>query len=102
MTSCPTCKAKYKGGNECYRCKSDLSVLLNIENESLRHFQNALAFTQKGQWLKAYEENTKSLFLNKTEQANKLRLYLYARLGYFEKIIFSLKNNTNVALNDNV
>lgn len=34
MQRCPTCKAGYAGGAECYRCKTDLSGILEVEREA--------------------------------------------------------------------
>ncbi len=36
MQRCPTCRAGYAGGTECYRCKTDLSGILGVEREAER------------------------------------------------------------------
>lgn len=41
MERCPTCKAKYKGKPVCHRCKTDFSLLLQIENDAAMHLKKA-------------------------------------------------------------
>ncbi len=37
MNRCPTCRAKYKGKPVCYRCKTDLAPLLDVEERAAAH-----------------------------------------------------------------
>ncbi len=41
MEHCPTCKAKYKGNPVCHRCKTDFSLLLQIEKDAVMHLEKA-------------------------------------------------------------
>ncbi len=43
MERCPTCNAGYKGKLTCRRCKTDLRLLLDIEEKSRTHFKAAAA-----------------------------------------------------------
>jgi len=48
MQRCPTCKAVYKGKKFCHRCKTDLSILIDIEKRAESHLKKAsLAFESK-------------------------------------------------------
>ncbi len=43
MKHCPTCGAEYKGKRRCYRCRMDLARLLDLEQDALKHQENARA-----------------------------------------------------------
>ncbi|MBW2737444.1 MAG: hypothetical protein JRE64_01065 [Deltaproteobacteria bacterium] len=43
MECCPTCNARYKGTPTCRRCKTDLRPLLDIEKQSMTHYNAAAA-----------------------------------------------------------
>ncbi|CAN2049140.1 hypothetical protein GMMP1_60011 [Candidatus Magnetomoraceae bacterium gMMP-1] len=43
MKRCPTCNAKYKGKTLCYRCKTDLAPLINIEERAESNIEKALS-----------------------------------------------------------
>lgn len=48
MKQCPTCNAKYSGKRICHRCKTDLGVLTDIEDDAKAHLENAVsAFASK-------------------------------------------------------
>jgi len=48
MERCPTCNAKYAGNRVCHRCKTDLGVLADIENDAQEHLKKAQdAFASK-------------------------------------------------------
>ena len=34
MTNCPTCRAPYKSGASCYRCRTELDQILAVEREA--------------------------------------------------------------------
>ena len=41
MEQCPTCKARYRGGEVCHRCQTDLSQVLAVEQAARYHRQQA-------------------------------------------------------------
>ncbi|QTA86012.1 hypothetical protein [Desulfonema magnum] len=48
MERCPTCNAKYTGKRICHRCKSDLGLLLDTEQEAGEYLEKAMsAFAEK-------------------------------------------------------
>lgn len=85
MESCPTCKARYKGGTVCYRCKSELTILLKIEKEALSRIQNSKYHLEKGNYDKALNEVEKSLFLLKTEEGRYMKAHILACKDDFSK-----------------
>lgn len=34
MTRCPLCRARYRGGDSCRRCRADLSILSALEHNA--------------------------------------------------------------------
>lgn len=48
MERCPTCKAKYRDKSVCYRCGTDLGLLLKIEKDAAMHLEKVQqAFLEK-------------------------------------------------------
>jgi hypothetical protein len=83
MDRCPTCKAKFIGEVICYRCKSDLTLLLDIEKQALFYRSRALRYLQRGKPAKALKAVKKSLFFKRTEESRQLEIRIRAYLGDF-------------------
>lgn len=84
---CPTCKAPYKGGTVCYRCKSDLSILLEILGQADELRQCAIVFLKEG-WIKeALKVIQRSLVLYRDDRSEKLEALIYASFGEFDRVL---------------
>ena len=86
MDRCPTCNAKYKGSPVCYRCKSDLSVIISIENQAAFHLAQAKHYIKDRAYDNALDALNKSLHLIKTEEGLNLKSYVFALKGDFHKL----------------
>ncbi|MGA1867955.1 MAG: hypothetical protein ACMUJM_05335 [bacterium] len=84
---CPTCKALYKGGTECYRCHCDLSLLITIREQADEWKKTALLFLMEGWLEEALDAITRSLFLYRDDEAEELEALIYASEGRFEKVL---------------
>ncbi len=49
MEHCPTCGGRYRGGDTCGRCQTDLSQILRIERAASRLRARAIAALHAGQ-----------------------------------------------------
>lgn len=42
MIRCPLCRARYRGGEFCRRCRADLRKLTEVEQHAARHAHHAV------------------------------------------------------------
>jgi len=49
MERCPTCGGRYRGGDTCGRCQTDLRQILRIERAASRFRERAIASLHAGQ-----------------------------------------------------
>jgi predicted amidophosphoribosyltransferase len=66
MERCPVCKAKFKENPVCYRCGTDLSVLLRIERQAELLEQQAVALYGAGHLSEAQQLAKQSLALQRS------------------------------------
>ena len=72
MEKCPTCNAKYKGKKLCHRCKTDLSILIDIEKKAGDHLEKArLAFMSKD-YANMFFHARRSFSLQRTPESQRL------------------------------
>lgn len=50
---CPVCRAQVEQGPQCRRCRADLSLLLNLEEQQQRVLALARHLASRGQWQRA-------------------------------------------------
>ena len=48
MDRCPTCDARYRGGQFCHRCQTDLRQILAVEEAAKYHRQQAQVALRHG------------------------------------------------------
>jgi hypothetical protein len=53
MIRCPVCKASLEQGPACRRCKADLSLLFQLDEQRQQALQTARACLQRGEWRRA-------------------------------------------------
>lgn len=75
MDKCPACNADYRGKPVCHRCKSDLTLLLAVEQQAARYLEKALAALENRDYESAYALSGRSCALRKTEQAMSVSRY---------------------------
>ncbi len=55
MDRCPTCQAKYREGDVCYRCQTDLRQIVAIEQAAIRCQQQTFAALRSRRLRTAYD-----------------------------------------------
>ena len=88
---CPTCRAHYKGGSQCYRCQTDLSRLLVIQKQADELKMRAIYLLRKGMPEDAREAIQKSLFLRQDPESERIEALILASQGNFSKVLPFLK-----------
>lgn len=88
---CPTCRAPYKGGSQCYRCQTDLSRLLAIRKQADELKMRALYLLREGKMEGAREAIQKSLFLCQDQESKRIEALVLASEGDFDKVLPFLK-----------
>lgn len=84
---CPTCKAPYRDGIQCYRCHCDLSLLLAILEQSKEWKEAAILFLREGWVEEAFEAIQRSLSLYRDREAEELEALIYAAQGHFDYVL---------------
>jgi hypothetical protein len=69
MERCPVCRARFKDQPVCYRCGTDLSMLLAIEAEAAVLERRAVALLGTGEWIKAHRTAERVLALQSSPLA---------------------------------
>lgn len=64
MQRCPVCRASFKGGPFCHRCRADLSTLLRIEQQAEQLACQAVQALATGEKKKARELADNACFLH--------------------------------------
>ncbi len=72
MERCPTCRAKYKGKPICYRCKTDLGPLLDVEERAVAHSEAAHAAHESGDPETMFFHARRSFSLRRTPESRRL------------------------------
>lgn len=88
---CPTCRAPYKGGSQCYRCQTDLSRLLEIQKQADELKMRAIYLLRKGMPEDARKSIQKSLFLRQDPESRRIEALILASQGNFSKVLPFLK-----------
>lgn len=84
---CPTCRAPYKGGKECYRCHGDLSMLVAILEQAEDLKAQAILHLKENQPKEALKAIQYSLFLCQDPEAEELAALIYAAEGEFNQVL---------------
>ena len=66
MERCPVCKARFKDDPVCYRCGTDLSILLGIERRAEWLEQRAVALYGAGNFGEAWRVAEQALALKRS------------------------------------
>lgn len=69
MDSCPVCKARYSGKRQCHRCKADIGMLADIEDDAASYREQAQAAYQAGEFARMLDMAERSCSLRKTPEA---------------------------------
>ncbi|QTA82141.1 Uncharacterized protein dnl_45080 [Desulfonema limicola] len=72
MERCPACNAEYKGRQFCHRCKTDLSLLLDIENRAEEHLEQACSAFELKDYENMFFHAKRSHSLLSTAESQKL------------------------------
>ena len=72
MDNCPACNARYKNSRICYRCKTDLESLLDIEQQALVHKQQAISAYMSNDFTAMFFNAKRSLSLFYTSESARL------------------------------
>lgn len=72
MEKCPTCNAKYKGKTFCHRCKTDLSILIDIENKAKDHLNKAGQAFMSKDYTSMFYHAKRSFALLRTPESQRL------------------------------
>lgn len=72
MNKCPACNARYKNSRICYRCKTDLGPLLDIEQQALVHKQQAVSAYMSNDFTAMFFNAKRSLSLFYTPDSARL------------------------------
>ena len=71
MERCPTCRARYSGGESCHRCQTDLRQVLAIEETARHHRQQARAALQRGCVQESWEQARFACYLHRSSASVK-------------------------------
>ncbi len=85
MDRCPTCNAKFTGKLVCHRCKSDLSLLIDLEKKALHHLRRTKYYLREGNYKEAFKELMISKSILRTEEGEMLESYTLAMMNDFSK-----------------
>lgn len=96
MDFCPVCKAKYKQKEICYRCKADLSPILNIEALAEQIKLDAVKQFNQENYHAMLQLAKRSYLLVKTDEARQLFACAALLTGDF-----LLAKDLNFAMHDN-
>jgi len=72
MERCPICRARFKGAAVCYRCGTDLTILLRIEAQAAALEQRAVAWLAAGDAATARQTAQQALALQRRPLAQAL------------------------------
>lgn len=81
MEQCPHCRARYRGGTECYRCGMDLSLLLQIEERAQAWERIAVKRLASGDLAQAEVAVARALALQRRPLAVALQGFIQQTLG---------------------
>jgi hypothetical protein len=75
METCPACKAPFKGGQTCHRCKSDLRPLIAVAGRAAACLAAARAAFEQNDYQAACGLACQSLALKRSGEAESLYRY---------------------------
>ncbi len=81
MEKCPVCRARFDGTPSCRRCKSDLSALLQVEQEAESLTRRAIHALAQGDKKKACQLCNEALHLKSTPLNKVLKAFLTHTFG---------------------
>ncbi|MEW6378059.1 MAG: hypothetical protein AB1611_00475 [bacterium] len=88
---CPTCRAPYRGGSQCYRCQTDLSKLLVIQDQAAELKRRAVCLLRERKPGEARQAIRQSLLLLRDPDAEKVEALIMAAEGDFGQVLAFLK-----------
>lgn len=90
MTQCPVCKAKIKAETVCYRCKTNLTMLLRIEATAALLLEQSKSSILNSDYDRALQLVQQSRRLHHTPAAESLELFIRALQGDFQPVLEKL------------
>ncbi|MDM8550186.1 hypothetical protein QUF72_08920 [Desulfobacterales bacterium HSG2] len=92
MERCPTCNAKYAGKRLCHRCKTNLGVLVDIEEKAKEHLEAAKAALASDDIKQMFFHAKRSCSLRRTPEAERLLAYASLLVNQYDRAISSWRN----------
>jgi hypothetical protein len=71
MDRCPTCRAKYREGDVCYRCQTDLRQILAVEQAAVRCQLQTFAALRSRRHYAAYDYAQRACELHRSPDSMK-------------------------------
>lgn len=72
MEKCPVCRAKHSGKKACHRCKTDLTLFLDVEKEAVFYRNEALRACGEKRFDEMFDHALRSHRLKGSEASLKL------------------------------
>ncbi len=72
MDKCPACNARLKNDTICRRCKSDLSLLMGLQEEALSQKESALRAYERNEFTQMFTHARRSAAICSTPEALQL------------------------------
>jgi len=92
MERCPTCNAKYSGKRLCHRCKTNLGVLIDIEEKAKEHLEKAKSAFASDDIKQVFFHAKRSCSLCRTPEAERLLAYASLLVNRYDLAISSWRN----------
>ena len=80
---CPVCKADNLQGPQCRRCKADLSLLFELEEQRQRALAEARHRLRCGEWLQAARQAETANWLRGDDESKRLAALAHLLQGDF-------------------
>ncbi len=84
---CPVCKADNTQGPLCRRCKADLALLFQLEEQRQRLLQRAQANLAAGRWVQAVQQAEDADRLLSDEESRRLLAVAYLLNRDFDRAL---------------
>jgi hypothetical protein len=82
---CPVCKADNSQGPQCRRCKADLTLLFDLEEQRRRMLTGARNCLARGQWAQAIDQAEDADWMRSDLESQQLLAVAYLLNRDFER-----------------
>ncbi|HEY7314035.1 MAG TPA: hypothetical protein VH643_32090 [Gemmataceae bacterium] len=80
---CPVCKADNPQGPQCRRCKADLSLLFDLEEQRRQALAEARVSLRRGEWMEAMRQAETADWLRGDDESKQLAALAHLLEGDF-------------------